>query len=82
MMDWSDLTLVDLVFDICFVVYSNYLEILAKWIKTQVYIHTYLKKQNCLKIRFIQFIACFVNVENSAINTVVQGVCLLIYNLV
>ena len=81
MMDWSDLILVDLVFDICFVVYSNYLGFLAMWIKTQVYIHTYLKK-NCLKIRFIQFIASFLNVENSAINTVVQGVCLLIYNLV
>ena len=52
------------------------------WIKTQVYIHTYLKEENCLKIRFIQFIACFLNVENSAINTVIQGVYLLIYNLV
>ena len=62
MMDWSDLILVDLVFDICFVVYSNYLGFLAMWIKTQVYIHAYLKKY-CLKIRFIQFIACFLNVE-------------------
>ena len=44
MMDWSDLILVDLVFDICFVVYSNYLGFLAMWIKTQVYLHTYLKK--------------------------------------
>ena len=44
-MDWSDLILVDLVFDICFVVYSNYLGFLAMWIKTQVYIHTYLKKK-------------------------------------